>query len=133
VLGIRAQFAPINDIVVDGRKISGNAQTRRKHCIFQHGTVLLSVNPELMFSVLKVPKEKSKGKLIEDVKSGVTSISMLKGKNVDFPTVIEALQQGFASALDLEYVDRELSDAELQSANEYASSKFADPGWTYRR
>lgn len=133
VLGIEAQFAPINDIVVGTRKISGNAQTRRKHCIFQHGTVLLAVNPELMFSLLKVPKEKSRGKMIEDIKTGVTSIETLKGQALRIETVQDALQQGFASALDLEYVDYNVHAQEMKSAKEYAANQFGNSGWTYRR
>jgi lipoate-protein ligase A len=133
LLGIQAQFAPINDIVVDGKKISGNAQTRRKHCIFQHGTVLLSVDPELMFSILKVPKEKSKGKLIEDVKSGVTSISALNHEEVGFETVVDALKKGFASALGLRLLDQPLSEHEQCSSKVYADQKFASSEWTYRR
>ena len=58
LLGIPAEFKPINDIVVHGKKISGNAQTRRMHVILQHGTILRKVDPELMFRVLKVPSEK---------------------------------------------------------------------------
>ncbi|HNX73780.1 MAG TPA: biotin/lipoate A/B protein ligase family protein [Spirochaetales bacterium] len=133
VLGIEAQFAPINDIVVGNKKISGNAQTRRKHCIFQHGTVLLAVNPELMFSLLKVPKEKSRGKMIEDIKAGVTSIEALKGQALRIETVQDALQQGFASALGLEYVDYNIRTQEMKSAKEYAANQFGNSEWTYRR
>ncbi len=41
-LGMPAEFKPINDITVNGRKISGNAQTRRFHGILQHGTLLVT-------------------------------------------------------------------------------------------
>ena len=40
-LGIQSEFAPINDIVSAGKKISGNAQTRKKGCILQHGTIIV--------------------------------------------------------------------------------------------
>ena len=38
ILGIKAEFKPINDIVVGNKKISGNAQTRRGGVLLQHGT-----------------------------------------------------------------------------------------------
>ena len=47
ILGIPAEFKPINDIVVEDRKISGNAQTRRMGVIQQHGTILRRVDPKL--------------------------------------------------------------------------------------
>ena len=70
-LGINAEFVPINDILVKGKKISGNAQTRRKNILLQHGTILYDVNVERMFSVLKVPDEKIKDKLIKVVKEEI--------------------------------------------------------------
>ena len=44
-LGIAAEFRPINDVVVNGRKISGSAQTRRQGILTQHGTVLVQHRP----------------------------------------------------------------------------------------
>src|SRR3989344_5599290 len=41
--GLAGQFVPINDILVNDKKISGNAQTRRNGCILQHGTILMDV------------------------------------------------------------------------------------------
>jgi lipoate-protein ligase A len=63
-IGISAQFKPINDIIVNGKKISGNAQTRRKGILLQHGTILYKVDVEKMFSLLKVSDEKIKDKKI---------------------------------------------------------------------
>ena len=48
-LSLQASFVPLNDVVVAGKKISGNAQTRREKAILQHGTVLLGVDVEKMF------------------------------------------------------------------------------------
>ena len=59
-LGFDAKFSPLNDIIVGGRKVCGNAQTRKNGAMLQHGTMLLGVDVEKMFSLLKVPKEKNK-------------------------------------------------------------------------
>jgi lipoate-protein ligase A len=79
-LGFKAEFAGINDILVSGKKISGNAQTRRKGCVLQHGTILLGIDVDEMFSLLKVPDEKMKGKIITNVKERVGSIDVPVGK-----------------------------------------------------
>lgn len=133
LLGIGAEFAPINDIIVDGKKISGNAQTRRNHCIFQHGTILLSVDAETMFSLLRVPKEKSRGKLIQDIMSRVTSVSAVTGRDLGFETVAGALKSGFASALDIDFRTGQASADELKQADAYAFGKFSSKEWTFRR
>jgi lipoate-protein ligase A len=138
-LGIRSEFAPINDIVSAGKKISGNAQTRKKGCVLQHGTIIIEVDVDLMFSILRVPQEKAKGKLIEDIKSRVTSIrsclSLPDSVSFEelFSTTIAALEKGFARALDLSYVRSEPTDLELQNAERLAQEKFSNNQWTARR
>lgn len=74
-LGIESRFSPINDIMAYGKKISGNAQTRKEGILLQHGTVLYSLDVERMFNVLKVSKEKISDKEIKDVKERVTCVS----------------------------------------------------------
>ncbi len=86
---------PINDIVTGGRKISGNAQTRKLETVLQHGTVLMDVDVEKMFSLLKVPNEKIKDKLIADVKQRVTSIQHILGKEISFKEVAACHEDRF--------------------------------------
>src|SRR5919198_6463599 len=74
-LGFDASFVPLNDIVVNGKKVSGSAQTRKNGVLLQHGTLLLDLDVDKMFSVLKVPSEKVKDKIIKDVKERVSSLS----------------------------------------------------------
>ncbi|MCX7775555.1 MAG: lipoate--protein ligase family protein [Spirochaetaceae bacterium] len=133
-LGIAAEFAPINDIVAGGRKISGNAQTRKENCILQHGTILLDVDVDLMFSLLKVPQEKARGKLIEDIKARVTSVRQCLGKEgADFDRVAHAILDGFAKALDLELIEAAPTESELEMAGLLAAQKFGSPEWTAHR
>ena len=68
-LGLDAEFAPLNDIILNQQKISGNAQTRKQGVVLQHGTLLLDVDVDLMFRVLLVPDEKLRDKLVASVKN----------------------------------------------------------------
>jgi lipoate---protein ligase len=133
LLGVEAAFAPINDIVAGSRKLSGNAQTRRGGCLLQHGTVLLGLDPERMFSLLKVPAEKLKGKLIEDVRSRVTSLGELLGRGVAYEEAARALRAGFAAAWNAELDEVALSPAELAEARRLAEERFSRPEWNGRR
>lgn len=83
-LGVNASFKPINDILVDGKKVSGNAQTRKNGVLLQHGTLLLDVDVDLMFSYLKVPDEKLKYKYVQSVKSLVVGINSFLDKPLKF-------------------------------------------------
>ncbi|MDR0387833.1 MAG: lipoate--protein ligase family protein [Treponema sp.] len=140
LLGLNARFAPINDILCGDRKISGNAQTRRKDTVLHHGTVLLDLDADLMFSLLRVPEEKMKGRLARDVKARVTSLRA-QGISAGFKETEGAMIEGFRQALDLEftvplsapsYPDGPES-AEDERARELALERFASPEWLYKR
>ncbi len=131
-LGLDAVFNPINDILVNGKKISGNAQTRRFGGILQHGTILYDVNPHLMFTLLKVPNEKMRDKLIQGVEERVTSIK--RELNAVTPVdVIQAMSEGFARALDVGMVQGILSKTELNLAEQLKVERYGNKNWTHQR
>ncbi len=131
-LGMPAEFKPINDITVNGRKVSGNAQTRRFHGILQHGTLLCEVDPHLMFTLLKVPNEKIRDKLIAGVEERVTSISREMG-SVDRERVTRAMIDGFAKALDITLVPGELTEHERVLAQTLKEEQYATDSWNTKR
>jgi lipoyltransferase/lipoate-protein ligase len=132
-LGIQGTYAPINDILVDGKKISGNAQTRKANTVLQHGTILLDVDVDTMFSLLKVPNEKIKDKLIRDVKQRVTSIEHIVGKKIHFEEVAEALKTGFEEEFHIELIQGNLTNEEKTLAAQFEKKCFSTTQWNHRR
>lgn len=132
-LEIDAEFKPINDIITGNKKISGNAQTRRHSCILQHGTTLLDLNVELMFTILKVPPEKISDKMIADVKQRVTSVKDVLGRNVDMSELREALQYGFTEALDIALVPAKLTNEEEEMVQGLSMNKYQTKEWNFSR
>lgn len=138
MLGISAKFVPLNDLVVEkdgiAKKISGNAQTRRAGIILQHGTILLSVDVDKMFELLKVPDEKLKGKLIADVKQRVTGLSDILKRDVSFDQALAALEKGFFIEFnDCEFVHGELSESEKSLAEKLKNGKYEADVWNRKR
>jgi lipoate-protein ligase A len=132
-LGAEPGFSGINDIVVGGRKLSGNAQTRRLGCLLQHGTVLLDNDVDVMFEVLKVPPEKTRGALIREVKDRVTSLRAVLGRALSFEEAASAFAQGFTAALNLCYEGDALLPQEEARARELAAEKFSQREWLFKR
>jgi len=132
-LGIESEYVPINDIITGGRKISGNAQTRKLETVLQHGTVLMDVDVDKMFSLLKVPNEKIKDKLIADVKQRVTSIKHILGKDVIFEEVAKAMKKGFEEEFHIELIEGKLSKEELALAKKFEKECFSAKDWNHRR
>ncbi len=132
-LGLDAEFKPINDIIVAGKKISGNAQTRKKNICLQHGTVLVDLDPKAMFSVLKISDEKMRDKLIKQVGRNVTSIRGELGENIDFEIVKNAIVNGFSKALSFEPVKDKLTKEEFELAKRLKQEKYTSKNWIFKR
>ncbi len=121
-IGIESQFIPINDLLVNGKKFSGNAQTRKKGVLLQHGTIILKLDVDKMFELLKVPNEKLKGKLISDVKQRVTALDKTS------EDVESALEKGFATSFNAKLEQSELTEEELRKCSEL-TSKYSSMEW----
>ena len=132
-LGIHAEFRPVNDIDVGGRKISGNAQTRRWGVVLQHGTILLDTDARKMFTVLRVTQEKISDKLIKSVEDRVTSIRRETGKNLSFEEVTEALKKSLPAALGVETFPGSLSEDEKELARQLIEEKYSKKEWIFER
>lgn len=136
--GITAQFVPLNDIIVHinnmPKKISGNAQTRKRGIILQHGTILLKVDVDKMFSILKVPSEKLKGKLIEDVKQRVTGLSDALKRDVSFEEAEQVFIKGFLKAFTgAQFTKGVLTQNEKFQAEKLATEKYGTDEWNKKR
>jgi lipoate-protein ligase A len=132
-LDIKSSYAPINDILVHGKKISGNAQTRKHHTILQHGTILNDVNIEKMFSLLKVSDEKIKDKMIANVKDRVTSIKHQKQKTIPFEEIALAMKKGFEETFNVSLKQGKLIEEEERLTEEYKTTCFRTETWNHQR
>jgi lipoate-protein ligase A len=74
-LSINAEFSGRNDITIDGKKISGNAQYYYKNRILHHGTLLFSSSITDLSAALKVRPVKFEDKGVKSVSKRVTNIS----------------------------------------------------------
>jgi lipoate-protein ligase A len=74
-LGIEAKFEGRNDLTIDGKKFSGNAEHVFKNRVLHHGTLLFSAQLSDVSKALKVDPSKFEDKAVKSVRSRVTNIS----------------------------------------------------------
>lgn len=74
-IGIAAEISGRNDLTIDGKKFSGNAQYHHKQRTMHHGTLLFSANLDDVQAALQVKAEKYVSKGVQSVRSRVTNIS----------------------------------------------------------
>ncbi|MBQ6053146.1 MAG: lipoate--protein ligase [Clostridia bacterium] len=130
-LGVKAEFSGRNDLIVNGCKISGNAQHISDGRILHHGTLLFSSDLDLMSEVLRVNENKIKSKAIQSVRSRVANIK-------DFiPSEIDLTAKDFIRILEKYLCENyscsksALTENELLQINKLAESKYRTWGWNY--
>lgn len=129
IVGINSSFKSINDIITNGKKISGNAQTRKNGIVLQHGTILLDVDVKKMFSVLRVPDEKIKDKIIKAVEDRVTSINLESKKNISIDDLQKAIVKGFEVVFEIEFYEDDLTFEEKKIAQYLYETKYSTDEW----
>jgi lipoate-protein ligase A len=129
LLGIEAEFSPVNDVLVGDRKISGSAQTRRGGVLLQHGTVLYDLNVDVMFSVLRVRGEKISDKMIQCVEERVTCVREQGG--VARGELHSALLKSFCNGFDVEFGG--FSEKEKARAKELVMTRYRTEEWNFMR
>lgn len=133
MLGLDASFKPVNDILVDGRKISGSSQTRRKNVVLHHGTLLVKTDIKTMSKVLRVSKEKMSDKTAKSIEERVINLEAALKKKPDIEMIKNLLKRGFEKALDIELIPGELSDYEKQLTDKFKREKYSTREWNFRR
>ncbi len=87
-LGLRGSLNGRNDLEIDGRKFSGNAQYTADGRILHHGTILFDTDLSVMSSVLRVDKEKLAYKAVKSSRGRVVNLSEHLGPSVDLEALI---------------------------------------------
>ncbi|MDV3104683.1 lipoate--protein ligase family protein [Thermococcus waiotapuensis] len=129
-LGLEAGFSGLNDIIANGKKISGSAQTRRKGVILQHGTFMYSTRVDILGRVLRVSGEKLRDKGVSGIWERVTTLER-EGIKLSRWEAYELLKQSFSNAFPLE--ESELTDYELELAEKLVEERYGNPGWNEMR
>ncbi|MBP1558699.1 MAG: lipoate--protein ligase [Oscillospiraceae bacterium] len=129
-LGVRAELSGRNDLVVDGMKISGNAQTVSKGRIMHHGTLMFSLNVNDLAGALRPNKLKIESKGIKSVRSRVTNISA----HLQAPMTVEDFLEGLEQYLLQTIPDLEpytFTPADNAAIDKLVEERFGNWEWNF--
>ena len=115
-------------LFLNGKKFSGNAQVRKKGHILQHGTILLDIDPERMYSVLKAPYNVSKSRMVQSVYAKCIGVKK-QLQNYDEKKLVTYVKQGFEKTLGIQLVEGKFSDYELELARQLVIKKYSNDRW----
>ncbi|MGM0851978.1 MAG: lipoate--protein ligase [Bacillota bacterium] len=128
-LGVKAELSGRNDIIAEGRKISGNAQFSTKGRMFSHGTLLFDSEMENVVSALRVKKDKIESKGIKSIRSRVANISEFLSEKMTIEQFRSTLLDYIFDGSDVEeYV---LTEEDWKNIHELSKERYQNWDWNY--
>ncbi|MDN3450811.1 lipoate--protein ligase [Planococcus sp. APC 3906] len=129
-LGVNAELSGRNDLMAEGRKISGNAQFSTKGRMYSHGTLLFDTEVEAVVSALKVSKEKIESKGIKSIRSRVANISEFLEAPMSVTEFRSAILHSiFDGEENVRYY--ELTEQDWAGIREISKERYGNWDWNY--
>ena len=122
-IGLHARYKPPNDIVVHGKKISGNAQSRKYGAVLQHGTILLRTFKNIMSRVLRVSRDRIEKTI---------GIEEVIGSKLSREKLIKILAESFSKTYNITLLEKPFTEYELSLINKL-KLKYSNPSWIFKR
>lgn len=129
-LGIAAEYRPINDIHVAGRKIGGTGAARMDRAEVVVGSLMFDFDIATMARVLKVPSEKFRDKVYQSLAEYMTTMRRELGEPPPREVVVDAYLASCAAILDRPVESGELRADELELAGTL-DERFASTEWLH--
>ncbi|WHY15187.1 lipoate--protein ligase [Peribacillus frigoritolerans] len=129
-LGIHAELSGRNDILAEGKKISGNAMFSTKGRMFSHGTLLFQSEMDHIVSALKVKKDKIESKGIKSIRSRVGNIADFLKEPMSVEEFRSFLLQNIFKDTGkvTEYV---LTETDWEKIHEISEDRYQNWEWNY--
>lgn len=129
-MGVNAELSGRNDILAEGRKVSGNAQFSTKGRMFSHGTLMFDTEIDAVVSALKVKKDKIESKGIKSIRSRVANISeFLKEQMTVEEFRLEILKSIFGGEENIRYY--ELTEDDWANIHKLSAERYQTWEWNF--
>ena len=127
-LGADATVDGRNDILIDGMKISGNAQYVKQGRVMHHGTILFDSNMSVLGQALKPDPAKVQAKGVKSVRSRVTNVRQCLSQDM----TLEQFRTALTDSLMTDGFERyELTQADIAAIEELRAQRYSQWEWNY--
>jgi lipoate-protein ligase A len=120
------------EITVNGKKLIGSAQARKKEGVLQHGSLPLTGDLTRICQALVFESEPAREAASQRLLTKATTVESALGRAVSWETAAQAFIGAFETQLGLCLEKGELSESESRRADELVKEKYDHPSWTER-
>ncbi len=121
------------EVTVDGHKLVGSAQMRRKGVVLQHGSLPLYGDITRILGYLRLRSAERRTRLQVELREKATTLEAALGRTVSFEAAAEAMATGFSARLNLDLAAGPLTPYEEQTAAQLRHEKYATAEWNLQR
>lgn len=121
------------ELVVEGRKVAGSAQTRQKNVILQHGSIILEIDEQKLFDLFKFPNERVRERMLKGFSKKAVAINELTEKTITVEEAEIAFKAGFEKGLEIELQPYELSEEEISFVHDLIVKRYETDEWNFRK
>ncbi|MBM7613493.1 lipoate--protein ligase [Alkaliphilus hydrothermalis] len=130
-LDVNAEFSGRNDITIDGKKFSGNAQYYFSGKLLHHGTILFDSDLRIVQEALNVKIEKIESKGIKSIRSRVTNILPYLKEKISVHEFKDFLLAFILQGKDSKRNEYKLTDQDLEKIDEMMHARYSSWDWNY--
>ena len=131
-MGLPAKFKALNDVIVHGRKISGNgAGEYGTNTTILVGNIILDLDYDSMAHVLKVPSEKFRDKMVKSMREWVTSLKKELGYTPPVQQIKKLLVEGYESVLGVRLIPSGINDMEKSIWEQQVKPRHLSHEWLH--
>lgn len=121
------------EMVVNNKKISGNAQVRKNGVLLQHGSIPMSFDAHMLFDLFNFSTENNRKRQREAFVHKAVSINELTNKKHSFDMLKDAFLEGFKKGLNISLEPIVLSTDQWVEINELAEQKYRTEEWNMHK
>lgn len=131
-LGVDARFEGRNDITIDGKKFSGNAEHVFKNKVLHHGTVLYSSEMKDVSGALKISPLKYKDRAVKSIPKRVTNVKDHLNEDLSLEDFTKMVMEHIIST-NPEARPYEFTNEDLAAIEKIRNEKYAQWDWNFGR
>nr|WP_285874732.1 biotin/lipoate A/B protein ligase family protein [Halalkalibacter oceani] len=121
------------ELVVEGRKVAGSAQTRQKGVILQHGSIILDIDEDKLFDLFKYPSERVRERMQRNFRNKAVAINALRREPLTMDEAKLAFRKGFEKGLNITLEPYTLSKEEDEEVRQIARNRYEQDEWNFRK
>jgi len=121
------------ELVVEGRKIAGSAQTRQKGVILQHGSIVFDFDVDKLFDLFHYRSDRIRERMQQQFLKKAVAINELRSTPVSMEESIVAFKRGFEKGLHITLQPYTLTDQEEKEVQQLSKERYENDEWNFRR